>query len=83
MTEQKTADDNDLYENPEDMSDEDLADEYKSFYLQIENDLPRFTDEGRRFMELSAEVARREHLEVLESVRVLRKDGRDTEVLEE
>lgn len=62
---------------PSEMSDEDLAEDYKSYFLQMENDLPRFTDEPRYFMNLAFEVESREYLEVLKSVRVIDNDSEE------
>jgi len=74
-----------LYEDVEEMSDEELAEEYKSFFLQMENGLPRFLDEEKRMRQLSKEVNERDNIEVLKSVRVLKqnKAGEDIEVLAE
>lgn len=66
---------------PSEMSDEDLAEEYKSYYLQIQNDLPYGTDEVRYLRLLRNEVSDRDSMEVLESVRVL--DSETEEVLAE
>jgi len=69
------------YTPAEELSDEELAEEYKSYFLQIDNHLPRFTDEPRRLINLANEVASRENLEVLSSVRVI--DNEEEEVLAE
>lgn len=59
------------HDNPEDMTDEELAEEYKSYFLQMENDLPRFWDEETYFRKLKGEIESREHLEVMQSVRII------------
>lgn len=66
---------------PSEMSDKDLAEEYKSYYLQVQNDFPYGNDEVRYLRLLRKEVADRDSINVLESVRVL--DSETEEVLAE
>lgn len=58
----------------EEMSDEELAENYKSYMLQIQNDLPYLLDDIHRLRELRKEMNERTHLEVLESVRVINRE---------